>query len=186
MPNGAELNPMKNLDFEPITLPASCPSAIHDRGACTCSQSAARSLLVEQPGGELLAPNLAKLAKVLYASRAKRRKFLTAELLSEPAWDILLDLYINHAEGRSLRTTSVCLASNSPPTTALRWIGVLEQKRLIEREGSAQDQRAKDVRLTTRGVEAVEQCLMQYWVGLVEFMNEALPARAIPMPLEPM
>ncbi|MEJ5978587.1 hypothetical protein WG901_18185 [Novosphingobium sp. PS1R-30] len=184
MQNGAELDPMKNPDFVTITLPASCPNAIHDRGACTCRADAPRTVPTDRSSTDPLQPNLAKLAKVLYASRAKRRKFLTAELLSEPAWDILLDLYINHAEGRSLRTTSVCLASNSPPTTALRWIGVLEQKRLIAREGSAQDQRAKDVRLTPRGVEAVEQCLMQYWIGLVEFMTEVLPARAIPLPLD--
>lgn len=184
MRNGAEIDPMKNPDFEAITLPASCPDAIHDRGLCTCGPGNARAALLDRQGTASPEPNLAKLAKVLYASRVRRRRFLTAELLSEPAWDILLDLYINHAEGRSLRTTSVCLASNSPPTTALRWIGVLEQKRLIAREGSAQDQRAKDVRLTPRGVEAVEQCLMQYWIGLMEFVAETLPDRAIPLPLE--
>ena len=187
MRNGAEVKPMKNSDFDAVARSAACPNAIHDRDVCTCRGST-RALLLEPVEAEAdeaaPAPNLAKLAKVLYASRARRRRFLTAELLSEPAWDILLDLYINHAEGRSLRTTSVCLASNSPPTTALRWIGVLEQKRLIEREGSTQDQRAKDVRLTPRGVEAVEQCLTQYWMGLMEFVAEMLPDRAIPLPLE--
>ena len=124
-------------------------------------------------------PTLARLAKALYASRAKRRKFLSAELLSEPAWDILLDLYINHAEGRIIRTTSVCFASNSPATTALRWIGVLEQRGLLERQGSTQDQRAKDVRLTPQGVQAIEQCLVQYWDGLALFFADAQPSSTV-------
>ena len=97
-----EFNAMKNPDFDAIALPSSCPAVI-DEGRRPV-------LFVDQPDSEQPAPDLAKLAKVLYASRAKRRRFLTGELLSEPAWDILLDLYANHAEGRSLRTTSVCLA----------------------------------------------------------------------------
>ena len=169
-----EFNAMKNPDFDAIALPSSCPAVIDDGRRPV--------LFVDQPDSEQPAPDLAKLAKVLYASRAKRRRFLTGELLSEPAWDILLDLYANHAEGRSLRTTSVCLASNSPPTTALRWIGVLEQKRLIAREGSAQDQRAKDVHLTAQGVEAVEQCLTQYWLGLVELVADLSSVGAAVMP----
>ena len=107
--------------------------------------------------------DLARLAKVLYRSRIERRNFLNGDLLAEPTWDILLDLYISHVEGKTLRTTSVCVASNVPATTALRWIGVLEEKRLIKRTESPVDQRAKVVELSQEGLQAIRGCLEKYW-----------------------
>lgn len=54
--------------------------------------------------------------------RSRRRQHFPTVEFADPAWDILLDLY--HAELRQFRVskTSLCIAANVPPTTALRWI----------------------------------------------------------------
>ncbi len=146
-------------------------SASYDLGVKLFAPACAGPALT-QPAHEL---RLAKLAKLLYDARIKRRKFLDGDLLAEPAWDILLDLYIAHVEGRSLRTSSVCVASNTPPTTALRWIGVLEGQGLIEREDSRDDQRARNVGLTPAGLQAIEGCLEQYSSTLEVFFAGGPP-----------
>lgn len=101
-----------------------------------------------------------RLARAIYVSRQQRGKFLPAEMLGEPAWDILLDLYsmqLTHEEGTS--TKSACSAANVPYSTAWRMLALLEDAGLVERCNNAQDKRLSLVRLTERGEEAVRRCL---------------------------
>ncbi|MEP0191071.1 MAG: MarR family transcriptional regulator [Erythrobacter sp.] len=97
------------------------------------------------------------LAKRIYAIRRRRSSiFGNPDLFGEPAWDILLDLYIAHVEQKPVSVSSACIGSASPSTTALRWLGVLAEDDLIIREQDRDDQRRVLVRLTERGVEAME------------------------------
>ena len=97
------------------------------------------------------------LAKRIYAIRRRRGSiFGNPDLFGEPAWDILLDLYIAHIEQKPVSVSSACIGSAAPPTTALRWLGVLAEDDLIIREQDRDDQRRVLVRLTERGVEAME------------------------------
>src|SRR5688500_844664 len=82
-----------------------------------------------------LEPNdsvLVELARQIYSARRKR-SVLTEwdELFGEPAWDMLLDLFIAAHENRGVSVTSACLASSVPETTALRWLQLLENKGLV-------------------------------------------------------
>lgn len=97
------------------------------------------------------------LARQTYAMRRKRTAiFGNPELFGEPAWDILLDLYIAHAEGKPVSVSSACIGSAAPPTTGLRWLGVLAEEGLIVRENDADDHRRVLVRLTRSGITAME------------------------------
>src|SRR5688500_2189712 len=49
-----------------------------------------------------------------YASRRKRLQWLPAQLLGEPTWDILLELYIKSARGKRVPPAQACLASMVP------------------------------------------------------------------------
>jgi DNA-binding MarR family transcriptional regulator len=55
--------------------------------------------------------------------------------------------------------TSLCIASQAPPTTALRWINRLEQEGHIERTPDADDKRRIYVRLTPRTIAALDQAM---------------------------
>lgn len=91
----------------------------------------------------------------VYKARRRRRQFLPAELFGEPAWDMLLDLMAAKLQRRQISVSSACLAADVPQTTALRWLGLLEQHGLLERTENDADQRVIWVSLTDRGAKAM-------------------------------
>ena len=100
------------------------------------------------------------LARHAYALRRQRAAiFGTSDLFGEPAWDILLDLYIAQGESKAVSVSSACIGSASPPTTGLRWLAVLTEQGLIGRTADEQDHRRVMVHLTARGIAAMEQFL---------------------------
>ncbi len=102
----------------------------------------------------------AKRARAIYTTRRRRDAiFGKTELFGEPAWDILLDLYVAFVEEKQVSVSSACIGSAAPPTTGLRWLGVLADEGLVVREQDPADQRRVLVRLTDRGVEAMDEYL---------------------------
>ncbi|QFT77818.1 winged helix DNA-binding protein [Erythrobacter sp. THAF29] len=100
----------------------------------------------------------ARIARAIYDNRRKRDGiFGTSELFGEPAWDILLDLYVAEAEGKAVSVSSACIGSASPSTTGLRWLGVLSEAGLVAREHDPEDQRRVLVRLSAKGLEAMDR-----------------------------
>jgi len=91
---------------------------------------------------------LAKQAKLDSIRRQGRQKFLPKDLLGEPAWDMLLDLFQQYAGGAKVSVSSLCIASGCPQTTALRYIAALEDAGLVRRVPSQADKRVVFVELT--------------------------------------
>jgi DNA-binding MarR family transcriptional regulator len=94
---------------------------------------------------------LAWLAREELGERRRRDRLFNPSLLGEPAWDILLDLFVAKVEARRISVTSACIASNVPPTTALRWLTILIEHELIYRVDDEFDQRRSWVALTEKG-----------------------------------
>lgn len=100
----------------------------------------------------------AKLARDIYEIRRKRAAiFGNADLFGEPAWDILLDLYIAHADQKPVSVSSACIGSLAPATTGLRWLGVLTDCGLVKRMHDPEDQRRVLVVLSERGLAAMDR-----------------------------
>lgn len=93
-------------------------------------------------------PYWLELARRTYADRRRRDKLFGAGLFGEPAWDILLDLFIAAKEGKRVSVTSACIGSTVPATTALRWIAVLEANGCVVRENDPKDARRAFLHLT--------------------------------------
>lgn len=104
---------------------------------------------------------LARLAVAMYRARQARSRNLPGNLFGEPAWDILLDLFIAKSRGRRVSVTSVCIASQVPATTALRWIGLLQSEGIIVRDSDDEDRRRAFLRLSEAGEKAVARCLIE-------------------------
>ena len=102
---------------------------------------------------------LAKKATLLLRQAKMREKYLPRELLGEPAWNILLDLFVQFAGDAKVSSTSLCIAADCPQSTALRYLGRLEEAGLIEREDSRHDGRVTLYGLTKQGVVAVGRVL---------------------------
>ncbi len=107
------------------------------------------------------------LARKAYALRRKRAAiFGNPDLFGEPAWDILLDLFIAQGEGKTVSVSSACIGSAAPPTTGLRWLGVLADEGLVVREKDPEDNRRVLVRLTPTGQAAMERFFETVELGL--------------------
>lgn len=88
--------------------------------------------------------------------RSARPHFLgNQDLFGEPAWDILLDLFISQTreEKTSVRTGSI--GDQSPPTITLRWFLILEQRGLIAQEPDPEDETKALLRFTPTGYESM-------------------------------
>ena len=142
-------SPNSKIDSMDLDDPAAGLSATPDHGGYV-TPAATRQL---EPG------TLLAFARETYNIRRRRARFLPADLFGEPTWDILLDLYVATRENRPVPTTSACIGAHVPPTTALRWLRILEARGLVEREDDGQDGRRTFVRLSERGLAAMDEWL---------------------------
>jgi DNA-binding MarR family transcriptional regulator len=91
--------------------------------------------------------------------RAARRQFFGGSLFSDPAWDILLELYALRAEQCRVSVSKLCADAEVPGTTAIRWIDKLEAEGLVERDDDPLDRRRVWVSLSDKGAEAMDAYL---------------------------
>lgn len=126
---------------------------------------------------ERSAPMLAEIARSEYEARKCRRRYIDAELLGEPAWDILLDLFIHQVAGRRVSLTSSSLASHAPHATAMRYFSALEQYGFVCRHKSETDARVTFLALTPEGFRRVGEYLRER----ARTMLDAELPKAIPM-----
>ena len=82
-----------------------------------------------------------------------QRKIFGVELVANPCWDMLLDLYEKMLLNRPVSVSSLALASGVPITTALRRMGKLEQLGLVRRGKDVADARRVFVELTDAGLD---------------------------------
>lgn len=95
-----------------------------------------------------------------YEERRKRgRHFENTQLFGEPAWDILLDLYIHQARNESVSVKSATIGSGASAATALRWLDVLDKEGLVRSEEDPSDNRRRLLRLTPEGYESITRYL---------------------------
>ena len=98
------------------------------------------------------------IARRTYEDRRRRGPILgNGALLGEPAWDILLDLYIAQATQQEVSVSSACIGSAAPATTGLRWLGVLQEAGLVTRINDDEDHRRVLVKLSAQGVARMDQ-----------------------------
>lgn len=104
-------------------------------------------------------PSRRTLAERLIAERRARRTYFAPDLFHEPAWDMLLALYIANEEGRILNVKALVGSSDAPVTTSQRWIDHLHKLRLIDRVGDPDDRRRVEISLSDTGLVAIERYL---------------------------
>jgi DNA-binding MarR family transcriptional regulator len=99
-------------------------------------------------------------AEIWYAERRLRNSiFNSDELFGEPAWDILLQLYISRSQEKSISIKSLCLGAELPTATGIRWVANLAQLGLVTREQDPTDKRRVFVSITEAAVERMEQVM---------------------------
>jgi len=101
---------------------------------------------------EKFEPHVGDVASSIYQGRRARDElFAPLDIFGEPAWDILLDLTAAKLARKRVSISSACIAACVPPTTALRWIKVLEKSGLVERQDDELDARRAFIQVSEDG-----------------------------------
>jgi DNA-binding transcriptional ArsR family regulator len=104
-------------------------------------------------------PDAASAAETLLVARRSRGEALGPNLFADPAWDMLLALFIAAERGEALSVSRLCVAAGVAQTTALRWLEQLEQGRLVTRAADAADARRTLVTLASEAREKMRVLL---------------------------
>lgn len=104
------------------------------------------------------------VARAVYQSRKRRSIHFGSALFSEPAWDMLLVLFIYGDRGDRMSVTKLAEFSESPLTTAIRWLDYLESQRWIVRTPCPNDRRKFFVNLSDKG----RSLMVTYFQSLIE------------------
>lgn len=107
-------------------------------------------------------------ARQLYHSRRVRDRVFGTDLFADPAWDILLDLFIAQREDRKVTISSACAAASAPTSTAARHIAHLVQKRLVVRVSREEDARSSYLELSA----AADRKLTQLFREMVQSADD--------------
>ena len=111
------------------------------------------------------AATLGQLALEIVRSRRRRvAVFGNSDLFGEPAWDILLGLYVAEQAQQKLAVTSVIEVARVPLTTGLRWIERLEREGWVRRTPDPVDRRRFWLLLTERASNVMRAYLEE--IGL--------------------
>ncbi len=99
------------------------------------------------------------IAAKLYRKNRSNRESICKGVFFDPAWDILVDLYIAGEEGKPMAVSSACVGLGVPSSTAWRWLNRLEAKGLILRAADPGDGRRLFVMLTPSARDSVRSWL---------------------------
>ena len=103
----------------------------------------------------LVAAHLVRIVSEMIRSRKKRAAVFSQSLFSDPAWDIVLTLFLAQIRKERITTSEVSNTTSIPLTTVHRWIETLEQKGWAGRTPDPNDQRRLFVELSPRGSTAM-------------------------------
>ncbi len=107
-------------------------------------------------------PSLVALAQEVMRARSYRFQFFNADLFREPAWEMMLDLFIHQLQRKEVTVSSLAIASGVPHATALRHIARLEQEDIIRRHPDPADSRRVVLTLSPDAARSIETILRRF------------------------
>lgn len=101
------------------------------------------------------------VARAIISDRRRRELIFNSGMFGEPAWVILLTLFVMDQQGPRLTIGRLAQEARCAQTTALRWLEYLESDGLIVRQEHPSDARKTFVRLTNKAGDALREYLSQ-------------------------
>lgn len=115
--------------------------------------------LERTPGATARQGDAADMARRIGDQRKVRGVYFPAGLFGEPAWDLILALYMAQAEGEEIHSYALFRAAGVAPSTGLRLLEKLEAASMIARSPSESDRRQVLVRFTEATFEQMTDML---------------------------
>lgn len=109
----------------------------------------------------------AQLAASILRFRRFREKVLTADIFGEPAWDLLLEVFVADAKGEAITARMVAERRGVSPTVMSRWLKHLTVEGLLvgDGDGNVDD----ELTLSGTGMEKTETVLLEARILKDEF-----------------
>lgn len=114
------------------------------------------------PSGEGSPEQLISLAREIQVFRKRRSRWLPPHTLGEPAWDILLALFVAAGEGRTLAIGQVGQETGTAQTTVFRTLAILHRAGLITRTRDAAWRTRVLLGLSEQGEKAMRGALSSW------------------------
>ena len=102
------------------------------------------------------------LIEQVLCARQLRSSILGTGLFSDPAWDIVLTLYLGQLRGETVSIAHLAEAASISANAAYRWLEALEREGLIELGDGLADAKDFHVELTHKGSSAMRRWLAQW------------------------
>lgn len=112
------------------------------------------------PGVSVDSNSLDRRAREIFARRQRRINHFGKAMFGEPAWEMVLLLYMTNT-GPRLTVSRLAELSGASRSTALRWIDYLEDRELVRREAHPTDKRAAFVELSAKGRRMLDTYLSE-------------------------
>ncbi|MDQ1232334.1 hypothetical protein [Sphingomonas sp. SORGH_AS_0879] len=133
------------------------PAGIDDRLRRIRDELALVESLVRSENEARIAP--ADIGRVVRSAREGIGRFFDASLFADPAFDMLLFVFLEEEAGRPVETSACYRASGVPRTTAVRWINMLVSLGMFESAPHPTDRRLALLSLSEQTREGVRQWL---------------------------
>ncbi|WP_454278420.1 hypothetical protein [Sphingomonas sp. Marseille-Q8236] len=130
---------------------------IDDRLRRTRDELALVESMVRQENETRIAPS--DIGRVIRFAREGVGQFFDASLFADPAFDMLLFVFLEEEAGRPVETSACYRASGVPRTTAVRWINMLISLGMFESAPHPTDRRLALLSLSESTREGVRQWL---------------------------
>jgi len=75
--------------------------------------------------------DLSQFARQILAGRKQREHFFDPALFSNPAWDLVLHLYVATAEDGGMSVSDYCASSSTHKGVVLRWLDYFQQEEMV-------------------------------------------------------
>lgn len=98
-----------------------------------------------------------KTVAALIRARRLRATYFESELFADPAWDMMLELFHAELTHRRVPVSNLCSAAAVPATTALRWLKMLVEKKVVVRRDDPLDGRRVYVELEPQTSDALKR-----------------------------
>ncbi|MDQ1158905.1 DNA-binding MarR family transcriptional regulator [Sphingomonas sp. SORGH_AS 950] len=82
-----------------------------------------------------------RLARIILKNRQRRQEMFPAVAFGEPAWDMILQIYVADHAGQAVDVSSLCASTGIPKTSALRHLDRLVECGLVRRQPDTVDTR---------------------------------------------
>ena len=116
--------------------------------------------MAEHKQSPFVAANHAASVTQIIEARRRRNSLFSPDLFADPAWDIMLELFLARLECRTTAASELGYKTNVPMTTSLRWIDKLQTDGWVKRIPDPRDHRRVLLELSDRGAD-----VMHVWLS---------------------